>query len=362
MYDIAVIGAGPAGANFARLAGGKYKILLLERQPEQGAGGKCCGGLLAPDAQKMFAALGLSLPREVLVDPQLFAVRSIDLDGKIARERLYQRFYFNMDRQRFVRWLVSLVPGKVDIQFGALCKGFLKTPGGYQISYRQNGADKQATAKILVGADGANSRVRAFLESAPALRRYTAIQEWYPCENIPPYFTAVFCGEVSDFYAWIIPKEGHLLLGAALEPNGSAAERFALLKSKLTPLGFSFTNRIKREGSFIYRPAFRQLYAGSENIALVGEAAGAISPSSAEGISYALKSSLLLAESLEAGTEGFLQRYRHALRGIQWNLALKWAKSPAMYNPLLRRIIMRTGVQSIGAASDKQQKEAGMGE
>ncbi len=73
MYDIVIVGAGPAGANLARLIGEKYKVLLLDKRdlennnPERRMH-KCCGGLLAPDAQKMIAKLGLGIPKDVLVD------------------------------------------------------------------------------------------------------------------------------------------------------------------------------------------------------------------------------------------------------------------------------------------------------
>ena len=32
MYDVAIIGAGPAGATLARLIGGRYKVLLIEKR------------------------------------------------------------------------------------------------------------------------------------------------------------------------------------------------------------------------------------------------------------------------------------------------------------------------------------------
>ena len=56
-FDIAVIGAGPAGSTFARLAasGGK-RILLIDGQDIYTK--KPCGGLLAPDAQKVLAHFG----------------------------------------------------------------------------------------------------------------------------------------------------------------------------------------------------------------------------------------------------------------------------------------------------------------
>ena len=70
-YDIAVIGAGPAGATFARLAAASgASILLIDGQTEGRA--KPCGGLLAPDAQRVLAEFGLTLPKEILVDPQIF--------------------------------------------------------------------------------------------------------------------------------------------------------------------------------------------------------------------------------------------------------------------------------------------------
>lgn len=84
MYDIAIIGAGPAGAKLARLIGNQYKVLLLDRRdlaapPQPGAFTKCCGGLLAPDAQKVLARFGLGVPGQVMTGPQLFVVRTIDL-------------------------------------------------------------------------------------------------------------------------------------------------------------------------------------------------------------------------------------------------------------------------------------------
>ncbi|MHC4540530.1 MAG: FAD-dependent oxidoreductase, partial [Planctomycetota bacterium] len=112
MFDIAIIGAGPAGATLARLIAGQYKVLLVDKRPLDVAQGhsarKCCGGLLAPDAQGMLSRMGLGLPKSVLVDPQLFVVRAIDTKQQI--ERYYQRYYINMDRLKFDRWLLSMVP------------------------------------------------------------------------------------------------------------------------------------------------------------------------------------------------------------------------------------------------------------
>lgn len=352
MYDVAIVGSGPAGANLARLIANTYKVLLLdkrdlENENPNNLANKCCGGLLAPDAQKMIAKLGLWLPKDILVNPQLFAVRAIDLTNHL--ERLYQRFYFNMDREKFDRWLVSILPVGVDKKFNAAFKGFDEIQGGYEIRYVHNKQELSAKTRMIVGADGANSGLRKFIcKDRNEPERYISIQEWfeYPCHM--PYFTAIFDEEISDFYSWIIPKENHFLLGSALRPEANTFEKFSMLKAKLTRLGFRFDHKIKTEGAFIYRPKkASQFCAGRDGVALIGEAAGAISPSSAEGISYALKSSLYLAECLEEGMDGFLDRYNQKAKNIKLNLLLKNLKSPAMYHPFLRQLAMKSGLYSI---------------
>lgn len=351
MYDIVIVGAGPAGANLARLVSNKYKVLLIDKRDFENTGtkkhsNKCCGGLLAPDAQKMVAKLNLGIPKDILVDPQLFAVRTIDLSNNL--ERLYQRFYFNMDRDKFDKWLISLIPSAVEKKFSALFKGYTKIPEGYEVRYVFDGKEESIKTKIIVAADGAFSKIRkSICEDKREPKTYIAIQEWFEaCADIP-YFTAIFDKEITDFYSWIIPKENFLLLGSALKPGKEAKEKFETLKTKLKKLGFNFDKKIKTEGSYIYRPEkLSQFCAGKDAIALIGEAAGAISPSSAEGISYALKSSLYLARELEKGLDGFLDRYKKKVKEIKRNLFFKNLKSPAMYNSALRRLIMKSGIQS----------------
>lgn len=352
MYDIAIIGAGPSGSALTRLIGDKYKVLLLDKRDFENESTKkpvykCCGGLLAPDAQKMFAKLGLGLPKNILVDPQLFAVRTIDITNNL--ERLYQRFYFNMNREKFDKWLVSMIPYGIDKKFNSIFKGFEEIQGGYRIRYVHNGEEVSAKARVIVGADGAFSGIRRMIcKDGNVPETYISIQEWFESSKNIPYFTAIFDEEISDFYSWVIPKENHIVLGSALRLKEDPRQKYDLLKSKLTEMGFSFDKKVKKEGAYIYRPRrVSQLFAGRGNIALIGEAAGAISPSSAEGFSYAFKTALYLTESLEEGLDGFMDRYSHKINKIKFNLLVKNMKSPAMYNPLLRKLVMKSGLQSL---------------
>ena len=86
-YDVAIIGGGPAGATFARELAKRHpqmEIVLIDAKPKTGS--KVCGGLLAPDAQKVLAQFNLDLPKSILANPQIFDVKTIELcSGNIHR-------------------------------------------------------------------------------------------------------------------------------------------------------------------------------------------------------------------------------------------------------------------------------------
>jgi len=359
MYDLAIIGAGPAGATLARLVGQRYRVLLVDRrpldEPHSLSLGKCCGGLLAPDAQAMLSRLGLGLPRSVLEEPQLFVVRAIDIPRRL--ERCYQRHYINMDRLRFDRWLLSMVPAGVDVRLGCRLHTYETQDDRCRLILSQGGRQYTETARILIGADGAGSRVRALLGlRGPTPKRYFAIQEWAEARGSMPYFSSIFDPEVTDYYGWTIPKDDHLVIGAALAPRDRTAERFELFKSKLCDWGVEFGRTVWREGMFLLRPtSARQVSTGTRGVALLGEAAGWISPSSAEGLSYAFRSAQILAEVLRASPEDFERRYHRATFSLRRNILRKSLKSRVVFNPALRRTVMKLGFRSMtvcGLAGD----------
>jgi len=352
LYDITIIGAGPAGSTLARLIGDKYKVQLIDSRdldttvPASGDT-KCCGGLLAPDAQAMLSEMGLGLPRQVLVDPQIFVVRTMDIQQNL--ERYYQRYYINMDRQAFDRWLVSLIPDSVEKRFGTRFTGLSTIEGGFEVELKGGGQRKKLRSRIIVGADGGSSSVRKTAYSrSPTPDVYFSIQERVKSPSPLPYFTAIFDREITDYYSWVIPKDDHLLIGAALKPRFETTTRFELLKDKLSDRGFRFGETVQREGATIMRPTAREhLLTGTDGVVLLGEASGWISPSSAEGISYAFKSALCLADALAESMDGFEERYRKKAFSLRMNILMKNLKSPFMYNPILRKMVMASGIKSM---------------
>lgn len=349
MYDVIIVGGGPSGATLARLLGDRMKVLILDQRDlvaTPGSFEKSCGGLLAPDAQVMLARFGLGLPKEVLANPQLFAVRAIDLIS--GQERYYPRNYLNVKREAFDRWLISLLPPGVEGRWGAQFLDFRKGEEGVEVSFLWQGKERKATGRMLVGADGAQSRVRRKLGARPSAGLYVAVQQSFAVNKALPYYTAVFDPAITDFYAWMIPKDDKLLVGAAIPAGPNVLSRFELLLKKLGDNGFDLGSSVRRQGTSLLRPMGHDtLYMGTDQVILIGEAAGWISPSSAEGISYAFRSALALSQALEQGHEGAFERYRHLSRPLRINILGKRAKGPAMYWPFLRRLAMGSGLLSI---------------
>lgn len=364
-YDVVIIGAGPAGATLAAELPATMRVLLVDKRCLTDPSRlydreKSCGGLLDKRAQKALAALGIALPKEVLADPQVFTLQGIDLDNH-AMVRYYQKQYINIDRVRFDAFLVqrAVSHANVDVWDDTVAFAFQQQETEMIVTLRRNGQVCRVTTKCLVGADGATSVVRRYLRgkgrAGKEPKRYASLQEWYPMPTNPACYTAVFDRRVTDFYSWIIPENGRMIIGSALPGDPTAQARFRQYKDDLIAMGFDLSQPIKRRGAVICRPyAWGSVCGGDGSVFLVGEAAGLISPCSCEGISYALNSAWVLGRTLRAGQGQ--KAYRRGLSGLKRSIFFKSFKSPIMYGSVLRGLVFRSRLLSMKVYERSEQR------
>ncbi|MBQ8498085.1 MAG: FAD-binding protein [Clostridia bacterium] len=338
-FDIAVIGAGPAGANFVRLADSEQKSILVIHNE---AWKKPCGGLLSPDAQRVLASYDAVLPSDVLASPQIFAVRVIDIRSGLVRR--YPRHYLNMKRDAFDAWLRSLMGKHITYVNGRCVK--LTDEGKYFRIRLSDGTEY--TADTLVGADGASSIVRRTFFGKEKCRRYTAIQQQFQAENADPFYSCIYDGKTSPACSWILFKDGIMTYGGAFETKNSR-KAFEEQKKRLIAGGFisakAFEYPIKTEACEVLCPSFRGYCTGNDRIFLIGEAAGFISASSFEGISYALLSGEALAKSIDTAHPAMT--YRAKTAKLRLKAKEKSLKRDILASDILREIIMRSGITAI---------------
>jgi geranylgeranyl reductase len=183
---------------------------------------------------------------------------------------------------------------------GSVTLRFLdKTPGG-------RGAQREVTARAVIGADGARSRVAAqCIPCASELKTVFAYHEIVaaPAPEDGADYEATRCdvwyqGRLSpDFYAWIFPHGQHASIGCgSAHKDYSATDAVATLRRDT---GLDRAPTLRREGAPIPMKPLRRWDDGRA-VLLAGDASGVVAPASGEGIYYAMLGGRLAAQSVAA--------------------------------------------------------------
>jgi len=321
-YDIVVIGGGAAGCSFLdSISDEKFRVLLVDYR--QFPRFKACSGILVQKAKEYFS--DIALPKSILAEPSDLHLTYLDWNN--GKENVVKKHFINTYREDLDKWLFSKIKNKkISIVEKTKLIDFFHTKDKKFIVLilEQNGDTKSIVTKYLVGCDGALSTVRKKLFPIN-IPYYVAIQEIIPGHKLDrAYF--VFDDEVTDFYGWLIPKDDGVEIGAAVKPF-KAKEKYDLFKKKVSEK-FGISGNGKLESAIILRPeSINNIFLGQDTVLVCGEAAALISPSSAEGISYALLSGRYCAEALNSDTKNPLNLYRQKCKIILDRLSEKFHKS-----------------------------------
>ncbi|MBE3013131.1 FAD-dependent monooxygenase [Microbispora sp. NEAU-D428] len=175
-HRIAVIGGGPAGLTFARvLHRHDHPVTVLERDPAPDA--RPPGGALDLHeklGQLALGKAGLLAEFQALSRPEGQAMRILDPDGTVLRDwrpRADDRANPEIDRGQ----LRDLLLGPLDVQWGrSVTEVVPGTRDGVLVRFADG---RQETFDLVVGADGAWSRVRPAVSSAtPHYTGVTAVE------------------------------------------------------------------------------------------------------------------------------------------------------------------------------------------
>jgi flavin-dependent dehydrogenase len=181
---------------------------------------------------------------------------------------------------------------------------------------------------------------RAVFPERPGPRTAIAIQVRLAAGADLEAHEVFFSSRHTDFYAWAIPKPGAVLIGSAFGDPHGARRRFEDLLARMRESLALGGKVLERSARGLGRPcARRELFGGAGPVLLAGEAAGLVSPSSGEGISFALESGAAAGEAV--GRPQPSRHYAGVFRHLARRVRRKFLKARVIFSPRCRRAVLR---------------------
>ena len=300
--EVIVVGGGPAGSHLARrLAEAGREVVLLDRArfPRD----KVCGGGVSVKAAHLVGGLPPALLRAT-VSGALISHRN----RWLVEVMLGRPAGFMVTRRELDHWLLERArwAGAV-VHQGVAYQDHRVTGRGVEVACDAG----RWRARLLVGADGAASRVRRRLVGQAQRLNQPALEVLLPGGGRSALAgRALFdLGAVPGGYGWIFPKGDHLNVGvfSGVGPGVRRSHLRAFLRRyRLEEAGG------RRLGYPIPLDGARGPWEGP-GVWLVGDAAGLAEPMLGEGIYHALLSAEIAAELIISG-ETAPGRYSQAVR------------------------------------------------
>jgi geranylgeranyl reductase family protein len=300
-YDVAIVGAGPAGSTAAyHLATAGKRVLLFDRArfPRD----KPCGGGVTGRAARL-------LPFSI--DPVV--------EDVVARLDCGLRYGHRFTRR--ARTPLAYMTQRRRLDHFLLQKA---AEAGAEVREGETADARELDARIVIGADGCNGSSAKQLGLADQVIHGVALEANYPHESRWVGAMVVEIAVIRGGYGWIFPKGDHVNVGV-----GGNREEAPLLRAELRRMCETYgidpeSARDTRGYRLPLRVPGTRLARGTT--AVIGDAAGLIDPFSGDGMYEAFLSARLVSDAaldVLAGRADDLVAYQDAVE--QRIVPLTWA-------------------------------------
>ena len=314
-FDVVIIGAGPSGSNAAisyKKLNPDLKIALVDKAifPRD----KSCGDAFGPgviSALKRFGNEHILEGEPEVVSTTLFGPKNIGIQNYIPEVKNKEdSIVYVIPRLDLDNRILNLAKEEeVETFEGYRFSNFFINEESVSVEIENEEKEKYIfDAKLLVGADGANSRVRKSLnlKQNSDWNKAIAIRAYIDSPNYLEIFkerTLMFEINVSAIkgYAWAFPSKGNLLnIGIGVPLSVFKKEKMDI-KNLLDEFVKTLESRgvivenLRMEKSFMLPFASSRPKLAHNRAALIGDAGSMINPMSGEGIFYGMEAGFLLA-------------------------------------------------------------------
>jgi len=289
--DVLIAGGGPAGSALGYLLQKKgYSCCIVDKCSFPRV--KLCGGLLTQKTVSLIDSIygEINFPCECTTSIlNLFLgkqkITSVTADSKFYLVERYDFDFYLINKYREVS--------------GLLFENSKVTSIDLLNNVATINNEEKITFKILVGADGANSQIRKYIDKD--FRPNSACLECnYPAENISEGIS-IYLSYVRSGYAWRFAKQNHYTIGIGeiTKKNRKLKDIFASFLESLDidNKDVGIKGAMVPCGKYVKQPC-------KDNLLLIGDAAGLVDSITGEGIYFALLSAKYASDSID----DFLQR------------------------------------------------------
>ncbi|WP_405783016.1 geranylgeranyl reductase family protein [Streptomyces sp. NBC_00859] len=295
VWDVVVVGAGPAGASAAYAAAVAGRRVLLLEKAELPRYKTCGGGIIGPSRDSL--PPGFELP----LRDRVYAV-TFSMNGKLTRTRRSRQMLFGLvNRPEFDQGLVEEAQkAGAEVRTGAAVVRVEQhgsaVPDRRTVAVVLSGGET-VLARAVVGADGSASRIGAHV-GVKMDQVDLGLEAEIP---VPPTVAEDWAGRVlidwgpiPGSYAWVFPKGDTLTVGViSARGEGAATKRY--LEDFIARQGLAgFEPSVSSGHLTRCRSDDSPLSRG--RVLVCGDAAGLLEPWTREGISFALRSGRLAGE------------------------------------------------------------------